>query len=243
MSERPLEGLRAILAVPTYGPVDSLCSKDVRLGMMVAARLGLEWVGDASPDRLGFSAARNSVTQAIYDEHEKPIADGIMWVDSDMRSKPSDMANLLRSAVEYKEGFVTGVYHQRAVDLLPVLYEYRPKTKTFHQVSDYPLNAFAQMGGCGFGFVWTSFEVIDAIRNHKDFDDKKGWFPDERDSGGFGEDLSFCYQAIQAGKQLYVNSSILLGHTGDPKVITREDYVKLVEERRNIVNVESEETV
>ncbi len=243
MTDKPLEGMKAILVVPTYGPVDPICAKDVRLGMMVASRLGLEWIGDASPDRLNFSAARNNAVASIYGPDEKPLADGIMWIDSDIRLQPSDIAGLLTTAVRFKAEFVSGVYHQRASEMRPVIYEFRPKTRSFHSVAEYPLNVLAPMGGCGFGFVWTAFSVIDAIKQHAEFNPKQGWFPDGRDSGGFGEDLSFCYQAIRAGKQLYVNTAILLGHVGEPEVVGRDQFLRKKKEMEDIVNVECTEQV
>ncbi len=220
-----LSGLRALLAVPTYGPVDPACAKDLRLAVMTAANHGLTWAGDASPDRMGFSAGRNRSAQALLNGG-KELADGIMWVDSDIRMKPSDITALIASAKQYQADFVSGVYHQRSGDHDPVFYEYNPKKKTFKNVVEYPENAFAPIGGCGFGFVWTSYELIDAIAKHKSFEEKWGWFPDRRDSGGFGEDLSFCYLANLAGYQLYINTSIQLGHTGEPEVVYREQYLE-----------------
>jgi hypothetical protein len=221
-----LEGIRAMLVVPTYGNPDPICQRDVRLGIMVAANNGVEWVGDASPDRMIFSFARNQAAQSLMNGGGKELADGIMWIDSDIRSKPSDIANLLLSVRDYKADFVTGVYHQRNDPMAPVIYEHDTRDGKFRTISSYPLDVFMPMGGCGFGFCWTSTELISAIANLKSFDKKRGWFPDDRDSDGNGEDLNFCDQAIKAGFQLYANTSIRVGHSGDPRVITLEDYIE-----------------
>jgi hypothetical protein len=71
--------------------------------------------------------------------------------------------------------------------------------------------------------------LIQKIAKLPDFSRKHGWFPDRRDVGGFGEDLSFCYYAKQAGVRLYANTAILLGHTAERQVIRREDWLKLKE--------------
>jgi hypothetical protein len=68
--------------------------------------------------------------------------------------------------------------------------------------------------------------VIETIAKSKYFDKNKGWFPDERDSGGFGEDLSFCWLAMQCKIQLYVNTAVQVGHTGDPHVVYKEDHIR-----------------
>lgn len=238
--KKALEGIRALLCVPSYGPIDPACQKDLRVAMMTAVNHGLHWAGDASPDKMGYALARNSAAQALLDGADE-LADGIMWVDSDIRMKPTDIASLIGSAREYKADFVTGVYHQRAGRLAPVFYEYDRRRKSFRQVIDYPENAFSPMGGCGFGFVWTSRAVIEGIANHKNFNPQEGWFPDKRDVGGFGEDLSFCYQAIQAGFQMYVNTGVQVGHTGDPRVIYRKDYLEELAKNPNRVEVKEED--
>jgi len=225
--DKPLHGMKAILVVPTYGPVDPLCSKSVRVAVMVAANRGLEWVGDASSDKMTYSLTRNIAAQSLFTGSLGCEADGIMWVDSDIVPNPGDIANLLQSAKSYNEPFVTGIYHQREGNLMPVIYDYDKKVKGYRQMVNYPERVVFPVDGCGFGFCWTGVGVIKKIATLKMFNSKKGlWFPDTRDSkNGYGEDLSFCYMAAQAGFQLYANTAIQVGHLGSPKVIRQEDYL------------------
>jgi hypothetical protein len=237
--DKPLQGMKVLLSVPTYGPVDSQCARDLRVAIMAAASKGVEWVGDSSTDHYPFALARNSPTQHLYDN--KGIADGIMWIDSDIRMKSGDIYALLDSVRAYKADFVTGVYHAKVGDYWPTLYDYDAKRHVYRQMANYPDNAFFQVDGSGFGFCWTSSSVIEKIAAHPKFDKKKLWFPDERDSGGFGEDLSFCYQARRAGVQLYCNTTVLLGHSGEPKVVYREDFIeKQKSSPNNVVFVKKE---
>lgn len=222
--DKPLLGMRALLAVPSYGPIDPACQKDLRVAMMVSANHGLSWAGDTSPDRMGYSAARNKVAQSTLEGGED-LSDGVLWVDSDIRMEPLAITSLLASVGQYKASFVTGVYHQRGGRHRPVFYEWQEKKHQFKSAIDYPENSFAPIGGCGFGFVWTGLDVIQTIAKSKWFNKHEGWFPDRRDVGGFGEDLSFCHHALRCGIQLYVNTAVQLGHTGDSEVITREDYL------------------
>jgi hypothetical protein len=232
---KPLEGMRAALVVPSYGNTDSQCAKDVRVSMMNAAVKGLEWVGDISPDRMGYAAARNTATQQFI-EAGPDFADGIMWIDNDIRCSPASISRLIYQAKRLKADFISGVYHHRGGKYKPVFYIFKEAKKgeprgRFYSVEDYPEDTLAPADACGFGFVWTSSKLIDAIARHPDFNERGGWFPDNRDSGGFGEDLSFCYQAMRCGIQLYVDTGIQLGHMGDPEVITREQHLKALAEK------------
>ena len=220
-----LIGKKAVLACPSYGPIDPDCVKSVRIAIMHSVSRGLHWVGDASPDRMMFSTARNTVAQFLYENPGE--ADGVLWIDSDIIVPKEAISRLLTNTV-YEPGidFITGVYHQRLPVHNPVFYNFNHEKKTFQPAEEYPLDTIGAIDGCGFGFVWTSTRVFKAIRELKTFDPKGGWFADKRDVGGFGEDLSFCYQAKLAGIQLWVDTGIIVGHSGEKKVVWREDFIR-----------------
>jgi len=235
-------GFRVMLVTPTYGPVDPICAKDLRVAVMGASNHGVYWCGDGSGDRMGYSLTRNGSTQIAY---EKEDIGGIMWVDSDIRPAPNSILSILASVRDFKAEFVTGIYHQRAGRNLPVIYDFDEETEHFRQYQGYPENTFMPVDGCGFGFVWTSRKLIRAIAEHPEFKQEDGWFPDKRDAGGYGEDLSFCYQARRAGFQLYANTSVQVGHLAAPYVVTRQDFLNkevkgdelakvVLKERKNI---------
>lgn len=218
----PCGGIKLTVCVPSYGHLDPPCERDVRAAMMVASLYGVVWVGDVSPDRMGYSAARNQVAQAIFEEKD---IEGVVWVDADMRVKPGDIATLMIAARTFNAEFVTGVYHKRGEPYDPVFYHWNKRKKVFQSFEDYPLDTFAPIEGCGFGFVYTHRRIFEAIAAMKSFDKKRGWFPDDRDNGGLGEDLNFCKQAMDAGVQLFVHTGVILGHSGDPETITRETFL------------------
>ena len=118
---KPLEGWSAILAVPSYGPIDPACQKGVRVAMMSASKYGLAWEADASPDKCGWGHGRNMVAQSIL---SFPECNGIMWIDSDMVIEPKSIAKLLSTARRNNAEFVTGVYHQRGGYFTPVFYHW-----------------------------------------------------------------------------------------------------------------------
>lgn len=225
MKGKELDGMKAVLVTPTYGNVDPMCAKDLRVATMSASNHGLYWAGDASANKVGFSAARNEGANLTW-LMGKDETDGAMWVDSDIRMGPDAILRLLHSVRDNKADFATGVYHQRGAMYTPVFYHFSKNKKKFQPFTNYPLNSWYPVEGCGFGFVWTSWTLLDKIRNLKTFKESEGWFPDKRDTDdGFGEDLEFCMHAMNAKVQLYVNTSVLLGHTGEPRIIYREDFL------------------
>lgn len=222
---KPLDGIKALLCSPTYGPVDPGCSKALRVAMMHSSNYGVKWVGDVSPDRMAWATSRNMAAQHLLKEGPG-FANGIMWVDSDIMMKPDDISRLLGGAKHFGYDFVSGIYYQRLPAHSPVFYHYNKKTKRFSPADEFPEGVIAPTDGCGFGFVWTSWNAVDKIARSKEFDPYEGWFPDKRQVGGFGEDLSFCYLAMKAGVQLYADTSIQVGHAGGPYVVTRADFLR-----------------
>jgi len=186
---------------------------------------------DVSPDRFGYSAARNtSVKETLAVNAKENHIDGIMWVDSDIIAESDSIFKLLCTAKRYGLDFVSGIYHQREGDYQPCIYNWgRDKNGDigFLICDGYPEKAVAPQSGCGFGFVYTSVKLLQDIQKLKHFDmDEGGWFPDHRDSKGWGEDLAFCRFAMDAGYQLYIDTGVLVGHMGGGKAITREDFLK-----------------
>ena len=203
---------------------------------MYAGNHGLTWESDVSADRRGYGDARNHACEVLVEQFSE-WADGIMWIDSDIRPPQDAITRLLFTARRYGLDFVTGVYHQRDGDYQPVLYQRVKSPKKgegrYAICDGYPPDSIYPEGGCGFGFVYTSLKLIQAIKDSKLWDEKHGkWFPDKRNiEGGFGEDLAFCDFASRLGFQLYTDTSVQVGHTGDPKVVTQEDFQRRIKER------------
>ena len=193
---------------------------------MRASNLGLKWEDDLSTDKMSFQDGRNQIAQMAYSGNLDGSKAGIVWIDSDIVPLPDSIVLLLLSAQFYDAEFVSGVYHQKGGDCKPIFYVYEKETDLFKMAEKYSPNLFAKADGCGFGFCWTSMKTIRAIAGSKAFNTNEGWFPDKRGIGSHSEDLNFCLQAMAAGIQLYVNTSLQLGHSGDPKIYGREDFLK-----------------
>lgn len=220
--DQSLAGFSAILVSPTYGGVDPICAQSLRVAALSAATHGLQWAGDASNDRLGYSFTRNLSANVLRTNLD--AADGIMWVDSDIRVPSDAITRLLTTARTHDLDFVSGVYHARKHPFLPVIYHWDATVSKYLQAVNYPKDQVLSLDACGFGFVWTSAHTINAIADSPGFDPNHGWFPDRRDAGGYGEDISFCAQAKKAGIQLYLDTGVQVAHQGDIHYVTEADF-------------------
>jgi hypothetical protein len=223
-----MSDLRALLASPTYGPVDPTCASSLRVAIMVAARHGVAWMGDLSPDRMSYGNARNFCAETLV--ADPSVADGIMWVDSDILLGPESILKLLRGMKNAGADFYSGVYHQRTGAYLPVVFGHVGNDK-YKQVEVYEPGVVIKAGACGFGFVWTSTKMILAMKAHPEFDPDLGsWFP----THFCGEDLGFCTRARHAGFQLLVDTGVQVGHMGATQFLTRDDSLKALAKLKDV---------
>ena len=201
---------KLLLAVPTYGPVETQATRALRAAMMHAANhAAVSWVGDVSPNRMQFAAARNAAVELALacPEANVQAADAMMWVDSDV-VLPVDAVTRLVLA---QKDFVTGVYVQREPPHFPLIAQFRDGH--FQWIVDFPPNVVAPIDGCGFGCVLTSMRMLRALPRPP--------FAFET----FSEDFTFCRRTAAAGFQLYVDTGVLCGHLREPVAATYADFV------------------
>ncbi len=232
--------MKAVLASPSYGPVDPHCARALRTALMSAARHGTEWLGDASPDRLSYGSARNLAVESVFEWAAVDWPDFLVWVDSDILCEATTLWQLLDTAERFGHDFVSGVYHHRRGGNGPVIYKYTAERDTFRQMHIYQLGQVVPVDGCGFGICCTSMKMLAAIKTLPEFDPKGGkWFPDRREGHGkFGEDLGCCRLAMKAGIKLYCDTGIQVGHMGEAVPITRETFLKTLADGKEPVVVE-----
>lgn len=231
------EPVRCVLTAQTYGPVDPLASKTLRIAVMHASNNGIKWVSDVSVDGWTFSAARNNACTVTLEAVEKgEKIDYLVWIDSDIICEPNSITRLVKTVHHFDHDFVTGIYYYKSGEHRPVIYEWEakwwPNWGCFKYCTGFPENAVTPIGGCGFGFTVTSVKMIAAMKQSKHWHERGMWFPDTRDSkGGFGEDLSFCKLAMQTGFQLYCDTGIQVGHQGKGQVYTWQDFSDVMEQK------------
>jgi hypothetical protein len=155
-------------------------------------------------------------------------ADYLFMVDDDMLTPP----DLFYQLVKHDKDIVAALAFTRNPDHKPVIYQtmigFDPvsnKSYGFTKfVSNYPRNQLVQCDAVGFGAVLIKTSVLRKI--------PKPWFFGMDQTG---EDVCFCSKAKKAGCEVWMDTSIKLGHLGGPTVITEEysdNWNKLTPEER-----------
>ena len=203
--------MKLVFVSPTYGPVDSAAIRYQRAAIMHATNHGVTWVGDMSPERMKFDAARNNAVRSVLTNC--PEAEAIFWCDSDVILPVDAISRLANSGLD----FITGIYFQRYPPHWPLIsyfnqYGGYDGKGAFAWYTDWPANTIAPIDGCGFGCVLTSTKMLMSM--------DAPWFTFER----FSEDFDFCLRAKKSGFQLHVDTGILCGHLADPQPIGIEEF-------------------
>ena len=151
----------------------------------------------------------------IYDARDicvdtaiKEDFDYLMFIDSDIEFEPDAMLKLL----DRNKDIVTGIYYKRGGDHSPVVYRHiaplevgtRKVTCVTETDVDRP---FFKVEGCGMGFCLIKVEVFKKLLEKY----PTCFTPID----GLGEDLSFCYRAIQEGYEIWADGEIPLNHWGE----------------------------
>lgn len=135
--------------------------------------------------------------------------DRVLWLDSDMTFDP-DMLERFSADLDQGLDFVCGLFFTRKNPIKPCIYEVcRPRKKKTGEIipvvesfREIPENLF-EIEGCGFAAVMMTTDLIRSAG-------PLPFFPAE----GFGEDLTFCRKVRAAGKKLYCDPTIKVGHIG-----------------------------
>ena len=187
---------------------------DMMHTQFVASLIALK-MGDEYEVRFGASSliydTRNSFIKYALDND----FDRLIQIDSDMKFEPYTLA-LLNEDLDRGLGIVTGLCFKRKPPFSPAIFDECDIKHTedgkieaiAHCYYDYPIDSIFEVGACGGAFVGldmtTVKEIISQYGRHL-------YMP----AAGFGEDLSFCMRARAAGKHIYCDSRIKVGHVGD----------------------------
>jgi hypothetical protein len=80
-------------------------------------------------------------------------------------------------------------------------------------VLTYPKDTLVECDAVGFGAVLINTDVFKTV--------PKQWF---MTTSGAGEDIHFCHRAKKSGCHVFMDTSVKLGHLGEPLVSTEETY-------------------
>ena len=159
----------------------------------------------------------------VYHSREKLLvsamdhnADFIFFVDSDMKFAPDTLMRLLQDAVENDLDMVSGLCFRRIFPTTPTMaktmeYSFDPETKqavvNVPNYTDYPRDSLFEVACSGLACTLIRMSAIcDVIANEK-MSPFQPFF-------GLSEDYSFCRRMTAAGKKMWVDSRIKIGHIG-----------------------------
>jgi len=145
------------------------------------------------------AALRNKVAggASAEGEYQRPFADHdhdvTFWIDSDMVWTPEDVLALLRN----NSPIVSGLYANGRGE---------PNAYIERGVRVDPEGPLVSVYGVGFGFIKIDREVYEKV--------PYPWFcllPSEA-GGTDSEDISFCRKAREAGYNIWLDRSVVVGH-------------------------------
>lgn len=192
--------MKTLIAIPCMDQVHALFAQSLT---------SLEKVGDC---RVAFQmgsliyTSRNELAKfAIKNE-----VDYVLWLDSDMVFDSDLMTRMIRTMQEQDIDMLTGLYFRRTMPYTPVLFdELKPRKQGGWNYSSFetiPEHGLFEVGGCGFGCVCMSTEVLMSIQA------KHGYLFHPMNNGG--EDVSFCWRARDCGYKIMCDPDLICGHVG-----------------------------
>jgi hypothetical protein len=182
----------------------------------------------------GLVAARNSTVQAFLSSP----AQYLFWVDTDMGFAPDTLDRLLAVADKdtapvvgalcfanretHTDGY--GGYRCRAVPTAFRWLELPDGKNGFQPIWDYPRDEVIPVAGTGSACIVIHRSVFEKIQANED--GRPGWYnrlTNPTTGQVIGEDLSFCYRAVQAGAALFVDTGTKTTHL-KPIWLQEDDY-------------------
>lgn len=142
--------------------------------------------------------------------------DYLFMIDDDMLAPP----DLFYKLVAHDKDICAALAFTRNPDHMPVIYQtiegFSHETGQSYGftrfVNNYPRNTLVECDAVGFGAVLIKMDVFRKLQ--------RPWFVGME---GTGEDITFCIKARKAGFNVFMDTSLKLGHLGTPCIIT-EDY-------------------
>jgi hypothetical protein len=198
---------------------------------------------EAPGGRLSFRASANLSTprnRIVEQFLAHGRADWLLMLDSDMTFAPDLLDRLLEYADPDKAPIVGALCFgfDEQGDVQPTLYGLvenpeHPEDLDRLQVIRYhewTPDAMYQVAGTGAACLMIHKSALERVRDFVrpsgivGFDDAYPWFQETKHDGRpVGEDITFCWRAIQAGMPVYVNTAVQCGHVKD-RVLTMESY-------------------
>lgn len=161
--------------------------------------------------------ARTILTQEVLDY--TPDADYVLWIDDDMTFAPDAAMRLIKQAEEANLDIVGGLCFNRRHPYGPTLFKRHPEAVArsgYGICYSYPRGELFQVDATGYGFILVRTDVYKEMRKVRG----DTWYMPIKEE--FSEDLAFCARAKLLGYEVWVDTSVKIGHIG--KVVIDEDF-------------------
>lgn len=155
--------------------------------------------------------------ECLADKALEMGADYLLMIDDDMICPTSMFERLFAHDVD----IVAPLAFMRKHPHYPVIYTVREGYDPISQssyftnlsVKTYPKDELVECDAVGFGAVLIKMDVFRAL--------PRPWFATW---SRVGEDIGFCHAAKKHGFRVFMDTSVKLGHLGDPVCVTEETY-------------------
>ena len=166
--------------------------------------------------KIGAQMFIDSARNIIVDFAIENNYDYILWIDDDMVVMPG--SKVLTKLIEHDKDIVAPLFFTRRLPFLPLLFDKVVRAEGKHTTYDHRINykkELQKVDAVGFGFVLTKVEVFKKIGN-----------PYFLTCPGLGEDMYFCSKATGAGFEIYCDTTIDVGHIGEPPIVFEGHYLE-----------------
>jgi glycosyltransferase involved in cell wall biosynthesis len=159
--------------------------------------------------------------------------DWILFVDDDMVFETDDIARLVAKRDELDLDVIGGLCFRRTHPHQPTLYR-RSGPDSYVHLEKWEDGELLKVDATGCAFLLLTVRALEKIVGGPmpPFEDRaKGPPPNFfRWEGLKGEDIRFCEDLVAAGCDIYIDTSIKIGHIAE-KIITEKDFFRSMAER------------
>lgn len=222
---------RLLIAIPSFtGIIDSLAVDGFMrlIGNISNLKEKFE-VFTCVPKRTPIVTARN----LIVAEALKQECDWIFWIDDDMVIKPD--VNIIEKLMAHDKDIISPLFFSRCYPFIPMIFKrktWASRYCVYDNIIDYP-KGLLKVDGVGFGCVLTKVEIF-----------KKLTQPYFWANEIFGEDLFFCENCTRAGIEIYCDTTVDVGHIGEPIVSWEDMHIAVKQANYDFIkqkNIKDEE--
>jgi hypothetical protein len=158
-----------------------------------------------------FYIARNiSVADARNEIVKRTLGEYLLMVDPDMTFYSKDVKKLLAEGRD----IMAGLFFQKRPPFQPLLFNLNETKHMYDPIFDYKDNEIISVDAVGTGFMMIKRKVFQTL--------KEPWFVYHDPKTGLSEDLYFCKTAKENGIEIFVDTSIKIGHIGEREATERD---------------------